>query len=107
MRKITLNDSFLFSKILNKTKLTADINQMVNEGKSKGAEYVGGQLFLLILEKWHLADKEIVEFLSSLAEKTPEQIRDLDIAETAELFEELAKDEGMKKLFTRLVGQSK
>lgn len=103
MRKITFKDSFTLSKILDKTNLTADLNKVVEEGKDKGTDYVGGQFFMLIAKKWHLAEKEIIDFLASLFEKTPKEIEELSLVEVKELFKELASSEDIKNLFTQAV----
>jgi len=103
MRKITFKDSFALSKILDKTNLTTDLNKVVEEGKEKGTEYVGGQFFMLLAKKWHMAEKEIIDFLASLFEKTPKEIEDLSLPESKELFKQLFQSEDFKKLFTRAV----
>ena len=103
MRKIVLKDSFTLSRILDKTNLTADLNKVVEEGKEKGTDYVGGQFFMLIAKKWHLAEKEIVDFLASLFEKAPKEIEELSLPEIKDLFKELFSSEDIKKLFTQAV----
>jgi hypothetical protein len=103
MRKVTFKDSFALSKILDKTNLTTDLNKVVEEGKEKGSEYVGGQFFMLLAKKWHMAEKEIVDFLASLFEKTPKEIEDLSLLEVKDLFSQVMQDEDFKKLFTQAV----
>jgi hypothetical protein len=103
MRKITFKDSFTLSRILDKTNLTADLNKVVEEGKEKGTDYVGGQFFLLLAKKWHLAEKEIIDFLASLFELTSTEVEKLTLSEVKDLFKELFSSEDIKKLFTQAV----
>jgi hypothetical protein len=103
MRKITFKDSFALSRILDKTNLTADLNKVVEEGKEKGTDYVGGQFFLLLAKKWHLAEKEIIDFLASLFELTSTEVEKLTLSEVKDLFKELFSSEDIKKLFTQAV----
>jgi hypothetical protein len=107
MRKITFKDSFALSRIIDKTNLNADINKIMDEGKDKGQEYVGGQIFLLIAKKWHLAEKEIVEFLASLFEMDTKQIELLSISETKDLFKQFFEAEEIKKLISQSAEESK
>jgi hypothetical protein len=103
MRKIIFKDSFALSRILDKTNLTADLNKVVEEGKEKGTDYVGGQFFMLIAKKWHLAEKEIIDFLASLFELTSTEVEKLTLSEVKDLFKELFSSEDIKKLFTQAV----
>lgn len=99
MRKLTFKDSFKISQILDKTNLTVDLQKIVEEGKDKGSDYVGGQFFLLIAKKWHFAETEIIEFLASLTEKTPKEIESMSLAETKEIFSEIFRHSEIKHLF--------
>lgn len=105
MRKLNIEDAFAFSEILDKMGIDTDLNKIMDEGKKKGADWVGGQIFLLLFKKMHLAKKELIGFISSVSGKSEEDINALDIKGLKDLFIELANNEGLASFFKSALPQ--
>jgi hypothetical protein len=99
MRSLQLDDTFLLSAIIDKMDIQDDINQLFDSVKGKDAAYAGGQFFLVLSKRLHLARKEVLEFLSAVSEKDIEEVRKLKFTEIRKLFIELFNDEDIRAFF--------
>lgn len=99
MRKLRLSDAGKASKILKKMELRVD-------GKVEGAdvETLGASLMLKLMENYHVAEREVAEFMASLIEDgmTAEKFLNLGLDEVMPYFEELKNDEGLKSFLLHL-----
>ena len=107
MRKINLYDSFRVSKIIEKTKLTKEYLNVRTNSTGKTAEEVGIEFMALLVERWHLAADEIVEFLANLFEKSKEEIEKADLDEITNMINEIKEVPQIKKFFSQLKGEQK
>jgi hypothetical protein len=74
LRKLKTTDMFKMSKILKKMNLKKEINVKDDEGKTKKQEQVGVELFISALENIHLAENEVMELMSDMAQVTKEEL---------------------------------
>lgn len=105
MRKLNIKDAFAFSEIMDKMGIDTDLNKVIDEGKKKGPEWLGGQIFLLLFKKMHLAEEEMIGFIASVSEKSVEDVNALDIKGLKDLFIELANNEGLASFFKSALPQ--
>lgn len=92
MRSLNIEDAFTFSEIIDKMGIDSDINHLMDEGKKKGQEWLGGQLVLLIFKRMHLAKVELIKFFASVAEIDPEELKKKNVVYLKELFTAIYKD---------------
>lgn len=92
MRALNIKDSFRFSEIIDKMGIDTDLNDLLDKGKSKGQEWVGGQIVLLILKKMHKAQNELIELLASVAEIDKKELEEKPIVYLKDLFSQITKD---------------
>ena len=110
MRKLTLDDAFTLSAIIDKMNIQTDLNKLMDEAKLKGSgmqEYLGGQMALLLIKSAHKARVEFYELLSSLSGKTQEEIKNMGLKDIKNLFTELAKQEDIGSFFKSAVEEQK
>ena len=105
MRELVLNDTFRIAEIFKKTGIRQDLAKILQDYKGKPQDDMGNEVFLLLLERWHMAEKEIVTWLASLLEKEPSQVEKMKFNEIKETINELLGSEELKKLFTSAMKQ--
>ena len=97
LRKIKFGDLGAASKIIQKLGLRIEGNG------SSSLEEIGASLFLVLIEKYHIVENDVAQFMSNLIEDmTKEEFLDLDLDEVLEYIEELKKDEGLSR-FLRIL----
>lgn len=99
MRKLNIEDAFTFSEIIDKMGAEADLNKIFDEGKKKGAEYAGGQIFLIIAKKMHLAKPELIGFIASVSEKSEEEVKKMSFKELKKVVMDIIELEGFADFF--------
>jgi hypothetical protein len=92
MRALNIDDAFAFSEIIDKMGIDTDINDLMDKGREKGQEWVGGQLVLLILKKMHKAKKELIGLLASVAEIEPSELEKKPIVYLKDVFQQITQD---------------
>jgi len=107
MRELQFSDSFLFSEIIDKMNIQADLNKLFDDAKARkdSQEYLGGQLILMISKRWHLAQKEITHFIAELTEKTPEEVSKMKLSELKGLLKELFSNPEFADFFKSAVAE--
>lgn len=97
LRKIKFGDLGAASKIIQKLGLRIEGNG------SSSLEEIGASLFLVLIEKYHIVENDVAQFMSNLIEDmTKEKFLDLNLDEVLEYIEELKKDEGLSR-FLRIL----
>ncbi len=97
LRKLKFTDLGAASKIIKKLELRVEGNG------SSSVEEIGASLFLVLIEKYHLVENDIAEFMSKLIEDmTKEDFMNLDLDEVFAYIEELKKDEGLSRFLQTL-----
>ncbi len=97
LRKIKFGDLGAASKIIQKLGLRIEGNG------SSSLEEIGASLFLVLIEKYHIVENDVAQFMSNLIEDmTKEEFLDLNLDEVLEYIEELKKDEGLSR-FLRIL----
>lgn len=99
MRKLNIEDAFLFSEIIDKMTIETDLNKLFDEGKKKGSEWLGGQVVLLLAKKMHLAKNELIQFIASVSEKSEQEVKTLGFKELKEVIFGIVKQEGFADFF--------
>jgi len=97
LRKIKFGDLGAASKIIQKLGLRIEGNG------SSSLEEIGASLFLVLIEKYHIVENDVAQFMSNLIEDMKkEEFLDLNLDEVLEYIEELKKDEGLSR-FLRIL----
>ena len=97
LRKIKFGDLGAASKIIQKLGLRIEGNG------SSALEEIGASLFLVLIEKYHIVENDVAQFMSNLIEDmTKEEFLGLNLDEVLEYIEELKKDEGLSR-FLRIL----
>lgn len=101
MRKLTFDDTFLLSEVLDKLNIDTDLNKLFDEAQKQPdkAAFLGGQLVLTVVKRWHFAKDEIIALIASLTEKTKEETKALSLKEIKKVLLELFKSEDFKDFF--------
>lgn len=106
MRKLTLEDAFTLSEVLDKMNIQADLNRLFDEAKKKGSDaqsYLGGQMALLVVKSAYKAKKELYEWISSLSGRTVEEVKSMSLKETTQFMKELFTSEDIGDFFKQAV----
>lgn len=107
MRKITFEDAFVLSEILDKMSIQADINSILDNAKGKPIEesqmFIGGQIVLLMMKSAHKAKKELCEWIASLSGKTVEEVKGMGLKEMSDFLKEMMVQEGIGDFFKSAV----
>lgn len=106
MRKLTLEDAFTLSEILDKMEIQLDLNKMLDDARNKGKDaqaYFGGQAMLMVIKSAHKAKKELCEWMASLSGKTVEEVKSMSIKEMKVFFKELFSTEDIGDFFEQAV----
>lgn len=93
MRKLLAKDIVLFTKILMKMELKNTIKNMFNPNENNGdmtAELIWG-----IVENYHKAEKDFINFLAELEGKKLEEIENLELNDFISLIQELFSENNM------------
>lgn len=99
LRKIKFGDLGAASKIIQKLGLRIEGNG------SSSLEEIGASLFLVLIEKYHIVENDVAQFMSNLIEDmTKEEFLSLNLDEVLEYIEELKKDEGVSR-FLRILNK--
>ena len=97
LRKIKFGDLCAASKIIQKLGLRIEGNC------SSSLEEIGASLFLVLIEKYHIVENDVAQFMSNLIEDmTKEEFLGLNLDEVLEYIEALKKDEGLSR-FLRIL----
>lgn len=97
LRKIKFSDLGAASKIIQKLELRIEGNG------SSSVEEIGASLFLVLIEKYHLVENDVAQFMSNLIEDmTKEEFLGLNLDEVFAYIEELKKDEGLSRFLQTL-----
>ena len=109
MRELGFEDSFAFSEIIDKLDLNEDINALFDEAQKHPdkASFLGGQFVLKIARRWHLAKDEILRFVASVVEKTPEETGKMKFKEIAEVIKAVITSEDIQAFISSLQGGRK
>lgn len=112
MRKLTGEDVFFLSAILDKMNIDVDLNKILDEAKKiKSKEeqraFAGGKLAMMFVKRIHYAKPEFYEWLSDLDGRPVAELKKLKIKETVDLLMELGKDEELAELFKQAAELSK
>ena len=107
MRKLNITDAFQLSRIIDKMELKLDFDNLIEEmqsmvkeqGIEKAQSFLGGQMSLTFISKLHKAEKEVIEWMASLTEKTSEEIKSLSFRELKNLIVGLFNSDEIAELF--------
>lgn len=99
MRKLNIEDAFTFSEIIDKMGAETDLNKLFDQGKKNGAEWLGGQVVLLMFKKMHYAKDEIIGFIASVSEKSPDDVRKMSFKELKNIVLDIVALEGFADFF--------
>ncbi|MTI46663.1 hypothetical protein [Sporosalibacterium faouarense] len=101
-RELKFQDVFALSKIIKKTGIKDEMKSLFTDGKNnldntmnEVSQDQGLQLAIILFENIHRADKEICEFISSLSGIKTEDIMNMSLEETMNLFYAFGKMEGI------------
>ena len=104
VRKLKAPDLFTFSKLLNKMGLRDEISDLLKlpeDGKTKEPSgVIVVKLVVVILENIYLAENEFYDFVSPIVDKTPEELKELELTEIKYVINEIIKDPGFISFFT-------
>jgi len=109
MRKLTFEDTFLLSEVMDKLNIDTDLNTLFDAAQKQPdkAAFLGGQLVLVIVKRWHKAKDEILNFVSSLTEKSLEETKSMSIKEIKNVLMELFQSEDFKDFFNTAAEEPK
>ena len=98
LRKLKTTDIFKMSKILKKMNLKREINIKTDGGQTKTQEQVGVELVISAFESIHLAENEVMEFMSDMAQITKEELEN-DFEKFFEIIKEFKSIPGLSNFF--------
>lgn len=110
MRKLITADVFAFARVIKasgmREQLTAYIRKLALQGKELDVETVGyvGLLVMIDALAERKAENALYEALGSIAEKTPDEIRNLPPAEFFRLFKDIAEENDIQAFFGYVSG---
>jgi iron-sulfur cluster repair protein YtfE (RIC family) len=109
MRKLTFEDTFLMSEVLDKMNVDDDLNKLFDEAKKHpdAQAYLGGKLVLMVIKRWHKAKEEIVAFVSIITEKSVEEVKKMSLREIKEVLLELFRNEDFADFFNTAAEEPK
>lgn len=106
LRELITKDIFKMSKILKKMGLKINIEgeKVIDENgkeeiKIKSQKQMGLEFVLTVFENLHLAENEVNEFLSDMANMTVEEFEKLPVAKTLEIIKEFKRIDGLSDFF--------
>lgn len=105
MRKLITADVFAFARVIKasgmREQLTAYVRKLAAQDKALDVETVGYEGMLVIIESLaeRKAENTLYEALASIAEMTPDEIRNLPPAEFFRLFKEISEDNNLEAFF--------
>lgn len=101
MRGFELQDTFKLSEIVDVMDIQLDLNNLLDRAKdSDNAQAkVGGEIALLVLKRLYKADKQIVEFISSITEEPEEVVKKYKPKQIKEFFTALFNSEDFADFF--------
>ena len=89
LRELKTKDIFKMSKILKK------MNLKINADEGKSQKQVGAELILSVFENLHLAENDVNEFLSGMANLTVSEFEELPFEKTLEVIKEFKSIAGL------------
>lgn len=106
LRKLQLKDIFPMSRIIKKIGIKEIMKQAAAALENKKPEaseqsteakqmQAGMEMLAVVLENIHLAEKEVTDFLASLAGMEPEAFASLDIEQLGSVFEQFKELPGL------------
>ena len=105
MRKIITADVFAFARVIKasgmREQLTAFIRKLAAQDKELDVEAVGYEGLLVMIEALaeRKAEAALYEALASVAETTPDEIRNLPPADFFRLFKDIAEQNDVEAFF--------
>lgn len=101
MRNLQARDLFTFSKMITKMELKEQFKGMLDpQNKVDGKpQNLGIDVIMLILENVSLAENEFYEFIAPIAEKTPEESKEMPFKELKQLFANILNDADFASFF--------
>ena len=93
LRELKTKDIFKMSKVLKK------MNLKINADEGKTQQQVGAELILSVFENLHLAEIEVNEFLSDMANLTVKEFEELPFEKTMEIIKEFKSIAGLSSFF--------
>jgi hypothetical protein len=112
MRKLELEDAFIFSEIVDKMGISTELEKLITEVKSapQGSytqETAGVKVVVMLFSKMHKAKKEMIAFASSMLGKKPEETAKLNFTELKQVFTELVSSEEFAPFFNSAAEEPK
>lgn len=109
MRKLTFEDTFLLSEVMDKLDIDADINKLFDESQKHPDKqaFLGGQFVLLIVKRWHKGKDEILNLVASLTDRSVDEAKKMSLKETKDVLLQLFKNEDFKDFFNTAVDGQK
>lgn len=103
-RGFELSDIFTMSEIIDKMGVELDLNTLLDKSKDlkdnkQSQAFVGGQIALLFIKKFHKAKDEIIEFISQLSGDPVEVVEKYKPKQIKEFFMELFGNEEFMDFF--------
>ncbi|MDQ0417924.1 hypothetical protein J2Z48_002108 [Croceifilum oryzae] len=99
MRELQLEDLFKFTRILRKLDIKKEIQSLDFQNVENDSTGIGIQVFWLLLENSDKAEKEVYEFLASVAGVTPQEMKTMSLSQLGELIQEFQKIPGLANFF--------
>jgi uncharacterized protein (DUF2267 family) len=109
MRNLNFEDTFAFSEIIDKLDLNEDLNALFDEAQKHPDKqaFLGGQFVLKIARRWHMAKDEIIRFVASVVEKTPDEVKKMKFTEISEVLKAVITSEDIQAFILSLQGERK
>jgi iron-sulfur cluster repair protein YtfE (RIC family) len=111
VRSLNFDDVEVISRIIDNAGVNiGEYEKQAQAIARKGADVQaeGTKLFLdligQILKNYHKAHRDVLEFVGSLIDVTPEEVRKMPISAPMKVLKELAKDEDARDFFSSLLG---
>lgn len=107
VRKLKGKDIFKVSKIMKKIGLKKEVSALttyLEEGQSKEelVTEIGMEFFMMLIENFHLAEKEIFDFLGDLVGMSSEEYAERDLNLIIDDIEELKNSEDLMGFFKKV-----
>lgn len=105
MRKLITSDVFALARVIKasgmREQLTAYVRKLASEDKKLDVEAVGYEGIFILLESLaeRKAEAALYEALASVAETTPDEIRNLPPADFFRLFKDIAEQNDVEAFF--------
>ena len=99
MRGLQTSDVFNFSRLLKKMELKEELKRVLSEIQADNSQRVGLEVIMLFIENICKAEQEFYTFIAPIANKTPEEIKDLPLEETMAICTHIFVDQNFASFF--------